>query len=306
MNWLAKAAAYKILSALPGGPILYRYSQIKITKSLSATSDRVKQKIDVGLKYFDWLSNNQMPGHVTKGVHLDFGAGWHPTIPLLYYCLGADRQYLFDVTFNLDGSMVEQTVKVFRDIVTDPQSPYRARLQRLPPPIPDSNWGAYLEQLGIIYRAPYGNAFKDLAEGVNLVTSTQVLLHVPRSAMLDCFKQIRASLKPGGVFIATVYLRDILTGNPHTSVDKYNRLRYSPRTWDRWINSSLMQFNRFKAPDYRELLEQAGFDLPHFEVEPATVEDYAELDRIRVAPYFKRYTREELAARSLFFVAQKR
>ena len=52
-----------------------------------------------------------------------------------------------------------------------------------------------------------------LAGSIDVVTSTQVLLDVPQSVMPGCMSQIRASLKPGGVFMATVYLRDILTGN---------------------------------------------------------------------------------------------
>jgi len=43
----------------------------------------------------------------------------------------------------------------------------------------------------------------------------------------------------------------------------------------------------------------------HFEEEPATTEDYAELDRIEIHRCFQHYTREELAARGLFFVARK-
>jgi hypothetical protein len=306
MNWLAKAAAYKVLSALPGGAALYRYSQERITKSLAPTRDRVRQKLEVGLRYFDWLAEKGMRGHLVEGVHLDFGAGWHPTIPLLYYCLGTERQHLFDVAANLDGEMLEQTVKAFLATVRDPQWAQQATLGRLPPQLEDSNWRTYLERLGIFYHAPYQDSFAALAGSVDVVTSTQVLLYVPRSVMPGCLGQIHASLKPGGVFMATVYLRDILTGNPDSSVDKYNQLKYSPETWDRWISSSIMHFNRFKARDYREMLEEAGFAVVHFEAEPATAADYAELDRIEVAQCFERYTREELAARALFFVAQKR
>ena len=170
----------------------------------------------------------------------------------------------------------------------------------------DSDWRTYLDRLGIFYHAPYRDSFAALAGTIDVVTSTQVLLYVPRPVMPGCMSQIHASLKPGGVFMATVYLRDILTGNPDNSADKYNQLKYSPETWERWINSSIMHFNRFKARDYREMLEEAGFEVVHFEVEPASARDYAELDRIQVARCFERYTREELAARGLFFVAQKR
>jgi hypothetical protein len=308
MNWLTKAAAYKILSWLPGGAAMHRYNQKRIGKSVVPTNDRVRQKIDVGLKYFDWLANKGMSGGLTGGAHLDFGAGWHPTIPLLYYCLGTNRQHLLDVAANLDAELLEQTVKVFLAIVSDSQWPHRAKLGRLPAPaqLKDSNWRPYLDRLGMTYHAPYQEAFATLGNSVNLVTSTQVLLYVPRPLMPGCFSQIQASLKPGGLFMATVYLRDILTGNPHTSADKYNQLKYSPESWERWFNSSIIQFNRFKAPDYQEMLEKAGFKIIHFEVVPPTAEDYAELDRVQIDRCFKRYTREELAARELFFVAQKR
>jgi SAM-dependent methyltransferase len=306
MKWLAKAAAYKVLSALPGGPAMYQYCRERITKSLVPTGDRLGQKIDVALKYYDWLANNGMSGRLIDGVHVDFGAGWHPTIPLVYYCLGTDRQHLLDVAVNTDAHLVQQTVSLFLELVTDPQRSYRAKVRRLPPRLGDSNWRAYLERLGIIYHAPCGEALAALEGGVDVITSTQVLLHVPRSAMLECLSQIHASLKPGGLFLVTVHLRDILAGNPHNSADKYKALRYSPGTWDRWINCSIMSFNRFKAPDYREMLEKAGFEILHFEVDPATAEDYAELDRTHIDRCFQHYTREDLAARGLFFVAQRR
>ena len=35
-----------------------------------------------------------------------------------------------------------------------------------------------------------------------------------------------------------------------------------------------MSFNRLRAPDYRAALEQAGFAICHFEVEPATAEEH--------------------------------
>ena len=67
-----------------------------------------------------------------------------------------------------------------------------------------------------------------------------------------------------------------------------------------------MHYNRSRARDYREMLEEAGFEVVHFEVEPPTAEDYAALDRLRIAPFFQRYTREELGAKGLFFMATKR
>jgi hypothetical protein len=119
-----------------------------------------------------------------------------------------------------------------------------------------------------------------------------------------CFEQIHRCLKPGGIFVATVYLKDLFADSDK-SISKYNHLRYSAEAWERWVSSPLMSFNRFKARDYRELLEQAGFKIQRFDIEQGNPQDLSEMKEIPIAPCFQRYTREELAAKDLLFVARK-
>ena len=125
MNWRLKVAGFKALSSLPGGNALYRFTQKNITGSLRPTNARISQKINVGLYYLDWLEHHGGKEKLLGGSHLDFGAGWHPTIPLLFHSLGVERQYLFDLTPLLDQQLVEQTVEIFLSIVEDPQWPHR-------------------------------------------------------------------------------------------------------------------------------------------------------------------------------------
>ena len=68
--------------------------------------------------------------------------------------------------------------------------------------------------------------------------------------MPGCFRQIHASLKSSGLFMATVYLQDILTGNLQTGVNRYGQLQYSPETWERWFSSSIMRY-KFPAREDR-------------------------------------------------------
>jgi hypothetical protein len=304
MNWRAKVAAFKLLSVLPGGSAVYRYLQENITQSLAPTSERVNQKLDVGLQYYRALAELNDVDLLLNGTHLDFGAGWHPTIPLLYHSLGTPRQHLFDVFPVMDRKMVQATVRTFLDIAAQPGWASRPLVKRLPPLVADQDWHDLLTGLGMTYSAPYARVFPSLYGKVDVVTSTQVLLHIPREAMRWCFDQIYASLKSGGLFLATVHLKD-LYANMQDGLSKYNHLRYSPESWERWVNSPLMSFNRFKAPDYRQLLEETKFEIVRFDVEPGTAADLEELARIRVADCFARYSREELAARHLFFVARK-
>ena len=329
--------------------MLYRFAQEHLTKSLDPIPERVKQKLRVAAMYVDALEKQGRADLLLNRTHLDFGTGWHPTIPLFFYSLGVQRQYLFDLAPVLNGRMVEETVKTFLGIVTEPSWPEREKLKRLPPgpSLPGNDtlfigerqdgrmvmicpgrkgsaeesaqgdyefipgkeisrdWRKYLDRVGISYHAPYAEFFPKLAGQVDFVTSTQVLLHIPREPLRWCFEQIHKSLKPGGLFLATIHLRD-LYADADKSISDYNHLRYSVDEWENRINSPLMSYNRFKAKDYRELLEEAGFELPVFEVEQGTEAHLKELDRIPIDPFFKRYTREELAARHLFFIARKK
>ncbi len=302
MNWLIKIAAFKLLSTLPGGAAVYRYSQERITRSLVPSRARVEQKINVGLQYWDWLTSH----HAPIGSHLDFGAGWHPTIPLLWYCLGVERQFLFDAAPLLNREMVDETVKTFRRIVTDAHWPRRASLHRLPEinTKNEASWTEYLKQMGITYHAPCDVIFQEIAGTVEVITCTQVLYYIGRDGLRHCFRQLHNSLKPGGKFLATIHLNDTHAA-PGNGLSQYNHLRYSPAVWEGLINSSLMSNNRLKARDYRELLESAGFGILHFEVAGPTASDLRELEQIPVHSFFNRYSREELGAKHLFFVAEK-
>jgi hypothetical protein len=113
MRWWTKAAAMRILSLVPGGGSVYAWSQQHVTRSLVPNRGRVAHKIGVGLSYADWLEGNQCADALPAGTHLDLGAGWHPTIPLLFYALGCERQYLLDVKPVLTHQLLSQTVELF-------------------------------------------------------------------------------------------------------------------------------------------------------------------------------------------------
>ena len=305
MNWRTKTTAFRVLSSIPGGPSVYRFAREHLTKSLDPRPDRVKQKLDVGIMYLDALAAHNKLDLLLNGTHLDFGSGWHPTIPFLFYSMGVQRQCLFDLMPVLNRRMVEQTLATFRSVVIDPAWPRHSRLKRIPPEMQQTDWRKYLDQLGISYHAPYAESVPKLAEQIDVITSTIVLLYIPVEPLRWCIEQIHKCLKPGGLFLATIHLRDLYADSDKTISD-YNHLQYSPEEWDNKINSALMSHNRLKARDYRELLENAGFTLPVFDVEVGTEAHLKQLDSIRIHPYFSRYSGEELAARHLFFIAQKK
>jgi hypothetical protein len=306
MGWRAKSAQFKFLSMVPGGTALYNYTQEKITKSTLASPMRVDQKLNVGLELWEWAQKNNCSGKLIDGNLLDLGAGWHPTIPLLWYAFGNNQQTLVDVFPNMDARKANDTIRFFRTIVGDPKFPARSSVTRLPEAKPSHTTFAseVLSPLGIEYHAPYGDLLQRNAGHYDVVICTQVLQHIPKQMQSAIFKELFSALKSGGLFHATVHFVGQFR-SPGLNTGQYEHLSYSPTTWENWINSPLMGFNRLKGPDYRETLEQAGFRIREFKLTLPTLADMAELKQTRVHPSFSHYSDQELATRGVSFVAEK-
>jgi hypothetical protein len=96
-----------------------------------------------------------------------------------------------------------------------------------------------------------------------------------------------------------------LTTPDFAGLSDYGHLTFSPWVWEHLINSPILSYNRFKAPDYRLALEEAGFRVLHFETNPPGEADFAQLKKCRPHRSFTSYSAEDLAARHLFIVAEK-
>lgn len=308
MNWFGKALVFKSLSAIPGGAALYRYAQWNWTKSIVATPERVSQKLDVGMEYLTWLMDH---GHTLEQIrgmrHLDLGTGWHPTIPLLFQKIGLRDQILADVTALTTSDTFVDALAQTERILNNPQHPAQNFFtnEKFPAVSHGANLTKLLNDFSMSYHAPYFEWAGSAGEVVDLVTCTQVLMHVERPILDDCFKLIYGVLKPGGIFMAPVHLFDIYS-NSDPKISIYNHLRYSRKFWKKVISSDIMTFNRHKSPDYRQALEGAGFEILTFDIEGGSPADLKKLALLDVHSEFSsRYSRDELSEKHLFFVARK-
>lgn len=306
MGWRLKSAQFKLLSVIPGGTGFYKTLQEHVTHSTIASRWRLHHKVSVGLDFWQWLQSHQCAAQLSDGRLLDYGSGWHPTIPLLWYALGNNQQTLTDITPNMDAGKVQDAIRIFREIASESDWPGRPWLKRLPEakPIVDRQAGAALAHLGMEYCAPYGSTLRDRTGHYDVVICTQVMQHLPPGVLPEVLKEIHGCLRAGGIFHATIHFVGQFR-DPSLRHGHYEHLAYSPGTWERWINSSLMSFNRLKGPDYRKAIEQAGFKLREFKLTAPTDADLDELRRMRVHPSFNHYTEQDLATLGVFLVAEK-
>jgi SAM-dependent methyltransferase len=299
MKWLVKAITFKILSQIPGGDSLHHGFQ-RMTGSTRQTEERLLGKIEQSLTYWRWLQKNTSSDWLSKASHLDLGTGWLPSVPLTFYALGTARQYLVDLRRHMEPEAAVNTIKLFRAVA--PQA--SAKFGRLPA-VPDSarSLEATLEPFGMTYAAPYDALAARIAGTVGFVTATHMFCHLNRSALVAVLRSVRQLLAPGGYILAQQHLRQLFDGLDCPT--PFVALRYSDWFWENIINSDMMSYNRLKVRDYREALEEAGFEVCLMEVEPGKPEDSEKLSRARIHPMFSKFTREELAARHLFLVARK-
>jgi SAM-dependent methyltransferase len=304
-KWHFKCDAYRALSFLPKGSAIYDIIQRHVTGSTIPTDVRVRSKLSVALDYWSWLKNNNRTAQALEGVHLDIGAGWKPVIPLAFYSLGFDRQVLVDIDDVMRPDTVIRTTEIYERIAEGDAKQRGIDLQRMPHAEGLSGTTRdMLRSFGIEYIAPYNTSHIEALQGtVSLATCTQVLLHVEESVLAELFKAAHTALKPGGIFVATVHLKPLYAGLEQ-SINDIEHLRYSPAEW-RSFGSSLMSYTRVKAPQYRALLEAAGFRLAAFDVTPGTKEDLLRLETSKVDTSFEGLTPEDLVARHLFFAAEK-
>jgi SAM-dependent methyltransferase len=303
MRWLLKVGAFKVLGALPGGEAIYQFLQQEVTHSIAVTDGRVSQKIQVGVEYLDFVDRVFNVQDFNGITHVDIGAGWMPTIPLLFYSMGFERQLLCDIRRYMRLGVVSDVIRSFRQVVSRERM-LATHCKRMPPLIgPGDTLDAYFTGLGIRYIAPY--TINDLLQDKHpkLITCTQVLMHLNKDHLSALLRTIASLLKHGGIFITTVHLYDIWSDFDKT-LSRYHKWEYSDFVWENLFNSKMMSFNRLTASEYKKLFEGNGLEIVEFRVDEPTAADLEELRSIKVHKQFSQVPQRELAARELFLVAK--
>lgn len=307
MWWMIKVAADQVLSVIPGGEAVASFARKNITRTSYPTEGTVAHKMQVATDYLVFLHRLFRPHDLAQMAHVDIGCGWMPTIPLVFYSVGVQRQVLCDIRRNMKRDTVAETVRIFQRLARRSGQQRGGIYQRLPPLMgPQEELDEYFTRIGIRYFVPFKP--RDLrADGARkLITATQVLLLLTPAELDSLLDMIAAALSDGGgIFLATVHLYDPYS-DADPSLPRYNKYRYSDFVWDRIISSRLARYNRLTASDYRWFLEKHGFELLEFDLTKPTEADIRELRRVPLHPKFRHISETEMASPHLFFAAKPR
>lgn len=305
MDWRIKGVVQKALSLVPFG--MAGNDLLQRTLGARRTLDhQVASKVND-----DWvvlLQHMNELGLRPQGLdYLEIGTGWYPTLPICYALSGAGSCVTFDLNRHLDPAHALRLIEAL-----PPHLPAIARASHRPLAEVEADYRRLTEARGIEellqrarieYRAPADASDTHLpAASVDVVYSNSVLEHIPAPVIARIMEESRRVLRPGGVAIHSVNCGDHYAYFDR-SITQINYLSYTDQEWAIW-NNDIQYQNRLRAPDLLEIAERAGLQiiLKKHSAKPALLK---QLEGMKIAPEFRRYSPEQLACTSIDFVARK-
>jgi hypothetical protein len=155
-----------------------------------------------------------------------------------------------------------------------------------------------LARVGV--RAVVGDArATSLPEGcTDLIVSNNTLEHIPPADLTSLLAELHRVAAPQAVMDHFIDISDHYA-HFDSSITEFNYLRYRPRIW-RLFNNALQYQSRLRGPDYRRLIECAGFTVVAQEGERG---GEGELAAVALAPQFRHYARDDLLVLRLWITA---
>ena len=282
MNWKLKAAAFQVLSALPGGEAAHYWVQRHVTRTLprgTGTHAAIKEHA----RHFAAVMAQYQPKPLGDCRVLEFGAGRDLALALALRACGIGKVTCVDLA---------PIAKI--DLVAI------AAWRLLPDKAPPASF-AELASQGIEYRAPFDMRASSLASAsVDCVVSSEVMEHVDEHDVPAVLKESARILRPGGLAVMKIdYSDHYARGDPQLS--RFNFLQYSDADWRRY-NCAFQYVNRLRHCDFVGAFAASGFEVV---LEDKTeVEPHSQLIN-RLAPRFRRYALADLFVQAALIVARK-
>lgn len=310
-NWRLKAALFRIMACLPED-LASKLHYLAQTRLGSLRSLEPWTRFGGAVKASQFLANH---GREVQGARvLEIGTGWRLNAPLALSLMGAELVVTVDLRRFLRPELV---LSDLRSLV-DNEDSLRKSLGDFP--LHERRW-AYLrrvvqsqetltpekleENLGILYLAPQDASrlgdFDD--ESFDLHFSQNTFEHIPPEILTAIMTEATRLLGARGLAVHFIDQSDHFS-HFDPKISSANFLQYTDRQWNRLAGNRFTYVNRLRAPEYRRLFQQAGFQIlnEETEVDPKALQLVRE-GALIPAPGFTEFSAEELATRNSWLVA---
>ena len=301
MRWLAKAALQRALGVLPQGEQLNYVFQRHVLRSFPVGDKALRQKFTRAIAHIGAYEEFGPGVPLEDATFYEFGAGWDLAIPVAYALLGVGKQVLVDIRPSARLELVNHSIAAFERLRPHLEEEAGRALGETGGPVASL---AELEpRFGIRYLAPCDARDTGLLAGsIDFASSTDTCEHIPGDDLAAIFAETLRLLRPGGAFSCRIDLQDHYSYfDP--SLSRYHFLRFSDRVWS-LVNSPLHFQNRLRAPEYLELVRDAGFEVVRETPSGPNDEGRAKLLNMPLAARFRGMPVDDLGVTILSFVAR--
>lgn len=256
MDWKTKALAFKTFDRAPFGHDVYYFVQRRVTKTIPRALSPTAYTARWFTEHARVLGEHAGAGGIGGLSLFEFGAGWDLYGNCVAWCLGAERQTVYDLTRWAKPDQINVVLE---------------HLRREPPPgavrVPETllpTRGAFepdlLRAYGITYLAPADAGATGLPDGsIDSLSTTSVLEHVPVDQIIRILTECHRLLPPGSIMSHVIDYSDHYA-HSDPLITPYNFLSLSAEQWRRY-NPGIHYQNRLRHADYAELFKNAGFEI---------------------------------------------
>jgi cyclopropane fatty-acyl-phospholipid synthase-like methyltransferase len=288
-DWQKKAIRDAAKSFIPFQPALR-----SLKRSVVPYQDNRENSMLALRQGIEQIKTLRAAGITINGTVLEFGSGWIPLIPFIFYICGATKIILTDVERLMDS----RTIKIAYNLICENIPLISEQLCMAKIDIVER-----MNKFDYEYLVPW-NSRKTRDNSLDIIISRAVFEHIPKKSVSEFFSEFRRIIKPAG---AMCHFIDNSDHSEHLdkSLSRLNFLQFdSNDTWWRVICKNPQNYqNRLRHSDYVALLEESGWSIAQAigEPDPGALQDLSSLD---LAHEFRSKEPVDLAILTSCFVAR--
>lgn len=306
-KWKAKAIVQKTISYLPNKEKINYLFQKYVTKGVYLTDEYFTYKITHAqdhIDYFKKYSNKDF----SESNFLELGTGWYPIVPIAMYLNDFEEIISIDIQSWMTKESILTTIEKFVE--------WRANgeLSKYLTFINEEKWAVLInilkeneqltkEQISQIFHLKtfIQDARKtDFADNsFDFICSNNTFEHVPKAILIPILKEFKRIAKKDGIMSHFVDMSDHFAHFDKT-INIYNFLQYSQKTWD-LIDNSIQPQNRMRWKDYRQIYADLDIAITDEAVRKG---DLKALKTVKLAAMYQSYSMEELAISHGYLVSK--
>lgn len=302
-KWVLKAIVQKTISFLPGSHRINFLFQKHITKGVQLSEYYFEDRLIHARKH---LANFDQYSERRLGTTLELGTGWYPVVPITLFLRGAEQIHTVDISGLTDKEKILTTIDWFLKYneegklaeYLNPVAERLAVLKKIKENPRNYTFQELLDALHIRYTIMDIRKIEIEQGSIDLVHSNNTFEHVYPEVLKGILEKFKTLVHPRGIQSHFIDMSDHFAHFDH-SINIYNFLKYSDKTWDR-IDNSVQPQNRWRLSEYEGLYDSLGISITAVDARPG---DMNLLNTIPLDAKYHSFDKKDLAISHAYVVS---